>query len=1185
MATSRYVNGGFSKTVTIGLDGTYVFSSELRILLTSVSSAVLATSQYGEIHLLIKNSGGTTVADSILLSKAGDGVSKTTLDTGWVLSSASQALTTGTYTITLGLKNAKLTVDSNNTISAWFDNFTIKQFSETPVCQYLYNPTPGVGNDSGLLGTVEEVKFSVEHGFYANAFSLKMSCNDPYASIYYTVNGSTPSASNGTLYTGAITVSKTTVLRAVAVKNGYADSAPTTQSYIFLADVVTQSSSGSAPAGWPSAGMHYYDDTYYDNYMNRYYDYGMDPSVVSTYGSAAVIASLSSVPTISITTDVANLFDPQSGIILNSNQDLEISASVEYLTTDGTDGFTTSAGVKIRGSASTEDSNITKYGLRLSFDDDLEYNFFGDDAASIFDKLDLRVNQNWSWSKDADTNATMIRDTFSRETQLDIGDVSTHGQVIMVYIDGQFWGVYEIEERIDAQFASTYLGGDKEDYDVIKVNRDGWIQNPITSTWSIEYTMEASDGTMNAYTDLYNQTTGQFTVNYVVPTAAVTTLASAEGVLSDADQQYYVLTGSATSINYTNAGTGGHYASSAAFPGLDTTTDVDNFIVEVQGTIRIATTGNWTFGVSTSESFNFELTNGTNTYSFTYTGTGTVADVLHTFNIAAGDYNIRIVYVETTGGADLEVFAAQGTYTTFNSTAFDLIGDTANGGLALPGMASNVAYQRVQGLNLDGTRNTNYDKLLDAKNLIDYMLVIYYTANYDAPISGWIWDNVLVNGTWTWYPYVQPNNFFAVYNRVDQDGFKFIVHDSEHTLNCGVSWGTSGENLLKYSYPAYSAGTFPDGILDANPYQFFYKLTSNSEFLLAIADRLQELTTGDGALTDTACLARYDELTDVYENVLIAEEARWADHMNTIDSSNDIPTLSDWNTAVAAERLLMTTRTETFVNLVRSYKSAYYSSTYIAPSASVAEGTVDANTIVTLSEVSTSADGTIYYTLDGTDPRAFGGTVSSTAIKYAATMPITVTQSTDILARVLYTNGTWSPLLDNKYYVNATPTSENIAITEINYNPYNPTTAEIAAGYDEANDFEFIEIQNVGTTKVDISQLKMTLGTYGTIAFADGVSTDKQYLNPGEYAVIVANPAAFAMRYGSAVAVIGKFTGSLSNGGEKITIINHLRQVVASVDYSDSGNWPGRADGKGSTLQIIDPVRRSGRRRQLARQY
>jgi hypothetical protein len=70
----------------------------------------------------------------------------------------------------------------------------------------------------------------------------------------------------------------------------------------------------------------------------------------------------------------------------------------------------------------------------------------------------------------------------------------------------------------------------------------------------------------------------------------------------------------------------------------------------------------------------------------------------------------------------------------------------------------------------NGTTNPAYPVYLDPTNMIDEMLIVYWGGNLDAPIS-----NFLSNQS--------PNNWFGFRNRLGvHGGFKFILHDSEHTL-------------------------------------------------------------------------------------------------------------------------------------------------------------------------------------------------------------------------------------------------------------------------------------------------------------------------------------------------------------------------------------------------------------------
>ena len=61
-------------------------------------------------------------------------------------------------------------------------------------------------------------KFSVDRGFFSSAFPLSVATRTPGATIRYTLDGTKPTATTGNVYSGPITISKTTVLRAAAFK-------------------------------------------------------------------------------------------------------------------------------------------------------------------------------------------------------------------------------------------------------------------------------------------------------------------------------------------------------------------------------------------------------------------------------------------------------------------------------------------------------------------------------------------------------------------------------------------------------------------------------------------------------------------------------------------------------------------------------------------------------------------------------------------------------------------------------------------------------------------------------------------------------------------------------------------------------------------------------------------------------
>ena len=102
----------------------------------------------------------------------------------------------------------------------------------------------------------------------------------------------------------------------------------------------------------------------------------------------------------------------------------------------------------------------------------------------------------------------------------------------------------------------------------------------------------------------------------------------------------------------------------------------------------------------------------------------------------------------------------------------------------------NENYFRIQGLNSDGSENAEYDKLLDVDNLIDYMIITFFVGDFDGPISNFLQNE-------------KPNNFYAIINRNNPDGFKFFRHDAEHTL-FNNPWGFD-RTARTYQYPVQSS--------------------------------------------------------------------------------------------------------------------------------------------------------------------------------------------------------------------------------------------------------------------------------------------------------------------------------------------------------------------------------------------
>src|SRR6185503_14849346 len=81
---------------------------------------------------------------------------------------------------------------------------------------YLSPPSPGAANPTNYVQFVADTKFGVDRGFFSAPISVVITTATANATIYFTTNGSVPSPTNGSLYTGPIPISRTTSLRAVA---------------------------------------------------------------------------------------------------------------------------------------------------------------------------------------------------------------------------------------------------------------------------------------------------------------------------------------------------------------------------------------------------------------------------------------------------------------------------------------------------------------------------------------------------------------------------------------------------------------------------------------------------------------------------------------------------------------------------------------------------------------------------------------------------------------------------------------------------------------------------------------------------------------------------------------------------------------------------------------------------------
>jgi len=324
--------------------------------------------------------------------------------------------------------------------------------------------------DIELVAThkVADTKFSSDRGFYESTFDLTISTATVGATIRYTTDGSKPSASHGSTAVDQVvlTIDTTRAIRAAAF---YSDWDPTdvdTQTYIFLDDVLAQP---SAPSGFPDYWKSENDG---DVFLA---DYEMDHEIVDDSRYQPNMQNyMKSIPTISIVTRTDDIFGTQ-GFYRNGggsgdlNELWEKEVSAELIHPNGKKGFQIDCGIRPRSWLHKKRS-FTLLFKEIYGPTKLRYPVFeeapvnADSATDVFDRLVLRAGANDGWQGADSEIDTYTNDPFERQSAIEMSGIGVHGTFVHLYLNGLYWGQYNLTERPDASFTSEYLGGEKEDW-------------------------------------------------------------------------------------------------------------------------------------------------------------------------------------------------------------------------------------------------------------------------------------------------------------------------------------------------------------------------------------------------------------------------------------------------------------------------------------------------------------------------------------------------------------------------------------------------------------------------------------------------------------------------------------------------------------------------------------------------
>ncbi|MEQ8525089.1 lamin tail domain-containing protein [Gracilimonas sp.] len=301
------------------------------------------------------------------------------------------------------------------------------------------NPTPAASNNgSQIEEQADTPTFSLESGFYAGSQVIGISASSENAEIRYTTGGAVPTESS-TLYEGPITIDTSSVIRAIAIESGLAASPVATNSYFF-----------EDPHTIPVVSFVMEPDSLFD-YEKGMYAIG---DTAETTGSFPYFGA-------------------------NYYQEWEYPVHLEYIAESGAIEFEFDAGASIAGNFSRgfhkksfTINNNAEYGV-----DELEYELFPQNDYDKYDGFQLRAG--------AEERSRLLNELmYTINLQWNHKNAMQAYEPVILYINGKYWGIYNLQERKSDDFVESRYG--YNDIDMIK-----------------DYD-EVKDGNYDAYEDLLN---------------------------------------------------------------------------------------------------------------------------------------------------------------------------------------------------------------------------------------------------------------------------------------------------------------------------------------------------------------------------------------------------------------------------------------------------------------------------------------------------------------------------------------------------------------------------------------------------------------------------------------------------------------------------------------------------------
>jgi len=329
--------------------------------------------------------------------------------------------------------------------------------------KYFDIPTPLADNQyEGYHDFLDPPHLSHPAGFYEESIEVSALHEDEDLHFRYTLDGSDPSEQND-LYTVALLFDN-----AVVQANSISE-IPTNPSFNYPQPGFTENRANNR--GW----LPPYENINKVNVLKiRSFKEGYFPSepISATYIINPETINRYQLPVLSITTDVQNFFDDEMGIYVygtageegnyaESGREWERPVHLQFFEKDGSLAFEQDFGARIHGGGGRHSTlkNIRIYSRDDYGKNSLEYKWFDNDETNEFKRFLVRGAGHRPDCSPRDDFASLLLEKQNMDQQ--------HVRHIIVFLNGEYWGLHTIKERFDQKYLSQKYGKKDEDYTIL----------------------------------------------------------------------------------------------------------------------------------------------------------------------------------------------------------------------------------------------------------------------------------------------------------------------------------------------------------------------------------------------------------------------------------------------------------------------------------------------------------------------------------------------------------------------------------------------------------------------------------------------------------------------------------------------------------------------------------------------